>query len=255
MKGLNLRYEAISKIDPENNTLETKGGNKVTYDYLITAPGLVLRYDKIEGAMDALQDPNSPVGSIYMMDYAYKTSRIREEFKGGNAIFMIPQMPVKCGGGPQKIMYLSEETFRRNGVRNKANIHWYSTVGVMFPNCLKFSDKLNQIRKEKDITTHFFHDMYKIDKNNRVAYFKDTKNDNAIVKVDYDMLHIVPPQNAPEFLKPIAAANGYVDVNPATLQHVKYPNIFAIGDSANLPTAKTAAGVMSQAPILVHNLV
>jgi sulfide:quinone oxidoreductase len=54
MKGLNLRYEAISKIDPENNTLETKGGNKVTYDYLITAPGLVLRYDKIEGAMDAL---------------------------------------------------------------------------------------------------------------------------------------------------------------------------------------------------------
>jgi NADPH-dependent 2,4-dienoyl-CoA reductase/sulfur reductase-like enzyme len=90
MKGLNLRYEAISKIDPENNTLETKGGNKVTYDYLITAPGLVLRYDKIEGAMDALQDPNSPVGSIYMMDYAYKTSRIREEFKGGNAIFMIP---------------------------------------------------------------------------------------------------------------------------------------------------------------------
>ena len=82
MKGLNLRYEAIAKIDPDNNTLETNAGNKVTYDYLITAPGLVLRYDKIEGAMDALQDPSSPVGSIYMMDYAYKTSRLREEFKG-----------------------------------------------------------------------------------------------------------------------------------------------------------------------------
>ncbi len=114
----------------------------------------------------------------------------------------------------------------------------------MFPNCLKFSESLNKIRKSKDIDAHFFHEMFKIDKNNRVAYFKDTKNGNNVVKVDYDFLHIVPPQNAPDFLKPIAAANGYVDVDPATLQHNKYPNIFAIGDSANLPTAKTAAGVM-----------
>ena len=136
---------------------------------------------------------------------------------------MLPQMPVKCGGGPQKIMYLSEETFRRNGVRANADIHWYSTVGVMFPNCLKFSDRLNEIRKEKGITTHFFHDLYKIDKDNRKAYFKDTKNPGSEVTVDYDFLHIVPPQNAPDFLKPIAAANtNYVDVDIGTLRHNKY---------------------------------
>jgi sulfide:quinone oxidoreductase len=56
-------------------------------------------------------------------------------------------------------------------------------------------------------------------------------------------------------VKPIAAANGYVDVDTATLRHNKFKNIFAIGDAANLPTAKTAAGIMSQAPILVHNLI
>jgi hypothetical protein len=65
-------------------------------------------------------------------------------------------MPVKCGGGPQKIMYLSEETFRRNGVRDKANIHWYTTVGAMFPNCLKFSESIDKIRKSKGIDAHFF---------------------------------------------------------------------------------------------------
>ncbi len=54
MKGLNLRQEAIKNIDPENNTLETQGGSKITYDFLITAPGLKLRWDKIEGALDAL---------------------------------------------------------------------------------------------------------------------------------------------------------------------------------------------------------
>jgi len=87
------------------------------------------------------------VGCIYKLDYAYKMSKLREGFKGGKAIFMLPQMPIKCGGAPQKVMYLSEETFRRNGVRDKSDIHWYSTVGVMFPNCLKFSEHLEVIRK------------------------------------------------------------------------------------------------------------
>ena len=162
-------------------------------------------------------------------------------------------MPIKCGGGPQKIMYLSEETFRKNGVREKSDIHWYSTAGVMFPNCLKYSEQLEVIRKNKGIDAHFFHDMYKVDKDNRKAYFKNTKTNEDVV-VDYDFLHMCPPQTAPEFLKPIAAGNGFIDVDAATLRHNKYPNIFALGDAANLPTAKTAAGIMSQAPILVHNL-
>jgi len=193
MKGLNLISEKIVNIDPENNTLETSEGNKVTYDWLIASPGLTLRYDKIEGAQEAIDDPDSPVGSIYRLEGAYKTSRLRENFKGGKAVFMLPQMPIKCGGAPQKVMYLSEETFRLNGVRNKTDIHWFSTAGVMFPNCLKFSDKLNEIRKQKGITTHFFHDLYKVDKDNRKAYFRDTKNGNADVVVDYDFLHIAPP--------------------------------------------------------------
>ena len=126
-------------------------------------------------------------------------------------------MPVKCGGGPQKVMYLSEETWRKNGVRANTDIHWYSTVGVMFPNCLKYSDVLDEVKTKKGITTHFFHDMYKIDKDQRRAYFKDTKNGGADVVVDYDFLHVGPPQNAPDFLKPLAAPNSFVDVNIATL--------------------------------------
>jgi NADPH-dependent 2,4-dienoyl-CoA reductase/sulfur reductase-like enzyme len=90
MKGLNWRNEKILKIDPENNTLETDQGNTVKYDWLVASPGLTLRYDKIEGAQEAIDDPNSPVGSIYCLDGAYKTSRLRESFKGGKAVFMLP---------------------------------------------------------------------------------------------------------------------------------------------------------------------
>lgn len=74
--------------------------------------------------------------------------------------------------------------------------------------------------------------------------------------MDYDFLHLVPPQTAPDFItnSGLAAPNSFTDVDIHTLQSKKFPNIFGIGDSANLPTAKTAAGVFAQVPVLVNNI-
>jgi len=166
---------------------------------LVICPGVSLRYDKIEGAKEALEDPNSPVGSIYRLDYAYKTSRLRENFRGGKAIFTLPTMPIKCGGAPQKIMYLSEETWRKNGIRDKCDIQYWSSAGNMFPNCLKYADKLDEIRKQRKIPVNYFHVLKKVDKNSRKAHFTNTKTNEDVV-VDYDFLHLVPPQTAPEFI-------------------------------------------------------
>ena len=47
MKGLTWKDEEITKIDPENNTLETSRGHRYTYDYLVVCPGVQLRFDKI----------------------------------------------------------------------------------------------------------------------------------------------------------------------------------------------------------------
>ena len=62
----------------------------------------------------------------------------------------------------------------------------------------------------------------------------------------YEMLHVVPPMSAPSALKSSSAltdAAGYLNVNKETLQHVKYSNVFGIGDCTNVPTSKTAAAV------------
>jgi sulfide:quinone oxidoreductase len=134
MSGLGIVHESIQQLEPENNSFTAISGKRYTYDWLIASPGIQLRYDLIEGAQDALDDPTSPVGSIYKLPYAYKTSRLREEFKGGKALFTMPRMPIKCGGAPQKIMYLSEETFRKNNVRNQSEVHWYTTIDKMFGN-------------------------------------------------------------------------------------------------------------------------
>ena len=155
-------------------------------------------------------------------------------------------MPVKCGGAPQKMMYLSEETFRQNGVRDKSEVHFYSSAGNMFPNCAKYSDKLTQIKDKKGIQSHFNNTVFKVDKDARKVYFRDNKTQDVVVQ-NYDFLHIVPPQTPPDFIlkSGLPAPNGFVDVDAQTLRHNKAENIYSLGDVANLPTAKTAAGAYS----------
>ena len=70
------------------------------------------------------------------------------------------------------------------------------------------------------------------------------------------MLHVTPPQSAPECLRTNAPgltdASGFVEVNKETLQHVKYPNVFALGDCSSVPTSKTAAAVGMDAKMSIY---
>jgi len=114
----------------------------------------------------------------------------------------------------------------------------------MFPNNTKFANALGPICESKGIEQHWKSNLVKIDKDNRVATFKNLDSGD-MTDVNFDFLHFAPPQSAPEFVRTseLAAANGWLDVNTQTLQHNKFSNIFGVGDVCNLPTAKTAAGL------------
>jgi sulfide:quinone oxidoreductase len=62
--------------------------------------------------------------------------------------------------------------------------------------------------------------------------------------------------SAPDFIKrsPLANKDGWVDVDRNTLQHVRWPDVFSLGDVSSLPTSKTGAAIRKQAPVLVKNL-
>ena len=151
-------------------------------------PGIDLHYEAVEGAKEALEDDNSPVGSIYREDLAWKTARLREKFTGGKAVFTVAPPPIKCGSAPQKIMYLCESYWRRKGIRNQ--IEWYTPAGVMFGNCAKNLHKFEELVRERKVETHFGNTLAKIDKTRRKAYFINEKK--QMVEVDYDFLHVVP---------------------------------------------------------------
>lgn len=252
--GIKLVKEEVKSIDPAHNSFETNKGT-YTYDYLVVAPGLKLRYDLIEGAKEALDDPEHPVVSIYREDYAYKTLRFRERFHEGNALFYQPPMPIKCGGAPQKILYLSDSRWKEQGRIDKINVKYYTALSVMFPPCEKYSISLNKVREQRNIPVFYKHHLKSIDKERRIARFKIGDTDQT-VEEQYDFLHIVPPQSSHKFLaeSPLADASGFCEVDKSTLQSPKYPNVFSCGDAGGTPTSKTAASAFSQVPVLVHNM-
>lgn len=106
--GVNWLQKRVSTVDPAHSQLQLDDGSLLNYDYLIVAPGCQYKFDRVEGLKEAIEDPNSPVCSIYTLNGAYKTSLLRENFKGGKAIFT----------GALKPIYLFEESTIKSGVRD-----------------------------------------------------------------------------------------------------------------------------------------
>ncbi|WP_078411188.1 FAD/NAD(P)-binding oxidoreductase [Priestia abyssalis] len=244
--------EAVEEFFPDEQFIVTDSGNKLYYDYLVVAAGIQIDWHKVKGLKENIGI--NGVCSNYSYDYVESTWENIRDFNGGNAVFTNPNTPVKCGGAPQKIMYLADDYFRKSGVRSRSDIIFASGGASIF-GVKKYADALNEVIDRKGIVTHFKRNLVEINGQEKKAIFKDLET-NEYVTIPYDMIHVVPPMSAPDFLKksPLAADDGWVDVDQYTLRHKKFGNVFGIGDCTNLPTSKTGAAIRKQAPVLVQNL-
>ena len=222
-------------------------------EHLIIAAGIQNHYDKVKGLYEALEDPKAPVATIYHPKYAQKWSRLRENFNGKNAVFTQAPLPFRCPGAPQKIMHLSHDTWTQKKLN--PNIGFYTAAPFIFAQP-DYAKTLKAIADEKHMSVNYQHNLIEVKLAERIAVFRDTKEERD-VEVHFDVLHATPPQGPRPFLannKSLVDANGYVDVDPKTLRSKRYKNVWALGDCSNLPTPKTAAGVIEQTPVLVNNL-
>jgi sulfide:quinone oxidoreductase len=252
-RGVNWIRDRVTTFSPEKNEVVTEGGKQLVYNELIVAPGIQLNWDAVKSLPDAIN--KGGVCSNYGYDKVPYTWETIQGFQGGNAVFTFPATPIKCAGAPQKIMYLAEETFRRRGIREQANVIYASATAGIF-GIPKYAAALNRIVDDRNIETHFSKNLVEVRPDTREAIFHDVNGAEELV-LKYDMMHVTPPQSAPDFVKksPLANADGWVDVDKHTLQHTKYPNVFSLGDASSLPCSKTGAAIRKQAPVCVENVI
>ncbi|WP_411392626.1 TIGR01244 family sulfur transferase [Pseudomonas sp. MPB23] len=254
-RGVHWIKAAVAAFEPERNAVILDGCRVVKYEQLIVCPGLKLNWHAIEGLSQTLG--RNGVTSNYLYHLAPYTWEQVQQLRGGRAIFTQPPMPIKCAGAPQKAMYLSADHWKRSGVLNDVEIEFYSAGAVLF-GVPDYVPALMEYVKAYRIDLNFGHTLTRVDGPARTATFNSANADgtNHEVTCEFDLLHVVPPQIAPDFIRvsPLADAAGWIDVDPATLRHKTWANIHALGDAANSSNAKTAAAARKQAPVVAHNV-
>ncbi|WP_346893426.1 TIGR01244 family sulfur transferase [uncultured Roseibium sp.] len=254
--GVHWIKSAVAAFEPKDNAVVLDGCRVVKYDRLVVCPGLKLDWHKVDGLVDTLG--RNGVTSNYRYDLAPYTWQLVQGMKQGRALFTQPPMPIKCAGAPQKALYLSADHWTRSGTIGNIDIQFMNAGGVLFgvkdyvPALMKYIERYNA-------NLNYFHNLVAIDGQAKKATFevKEPEKDVRQVEVEFDMIHVTPPQTAPDFIRvsPLADAAGWVDVDQATLRHKTFDNIWSLGDVMNAPNAKTAAAARKQAPVVAENIV
>jgi len=267
-KGVIWIKDKVISLDPETNSLATEKSGKIAYDYLVLSPGLVYDLDGIEGLRENL-GKNGVCSNYTDPNYTWK---LIKNFKGGNAVFTQPITPIKCGGAPQKIAYLAADYFRKKNIKNTEVV--FATPGSVIFGVKDFANTLMQVIYRYGIHFKPHYAPVKIDGEKKLVYFKSIApeenqcviNEGNVLNEEFhgeteivmpfDILHLAPPQMAPDFIRNSSLANAqkWLDVDILSLQHLRHKNVFGLGDVAALPTAKTGAAIRKQAPVVVENI-
>jgi len=255
-KGVHWIKAAVAAFEPANNAIILEGCRVIGYKRLIVCPGIKLDWHKIDGLSETLG--KNGVTSNYRYDLAPYTWELVQGLKQGRAIFTQPPMPIKCAGAPQKAMYLSGDAWFRRGVLKDIDIQFNTSGGVLF-GIKDYVPALMDYVEKYDATLNYFHTLVAVDGPAKKAWFDVAKPDMPVerIETDFDMMHVCPPQTAPDFIRvsPLADAAGWIDVDQATLRHKTYDNIWSLGDVMNAPNAKTAAAARMQAPVVANNII
>ncbi len=254
-KGVKWIRAACAAFDPKENQIVLEDGERIGYRTLVVAPGLKLDWDGVDGLRETLG--RNGVTSNYRFEMAPYTWELVSSMRKGRALFTQPPMPIKCAGAPQKAMYLACDAWRRRGVLKDIDVNFHTSGGALF-GVADYVPELMKYVKRYGANLHFLETLVAVDGDSRTAVFEGKDADGNVTRREeqFDMMHVCPPQKALDFIasSPLADAGGWIEVDGETLQHVKYGNVFGLGDGASTPNAKTAAAVRKQAPVVAHNV-
>jgi sulfide:quinone oxidoreductase len=254
-KGVGWIRDAVADVEPEADTVVLASGSRVGYDHLIVCPGIQLDWDRIPGLAAALTTP--AVASHYEFELVPKASRLLRELRRGTVVFTQPPGPAKCAGAAQKPMYLACDYWRAKGVLRDIRVVMVVPDPTVF-GIPEVDRELERKIAEYGIELRCETEVRSVDGEDRMIELGST-NGGPSERLHFDVLNVVPPQSAPDWLKATSLpapgeSGGFVEVDPETLRHVRYPNVWSLGDAAATRNSKSGGALRKQTKVLAENL-
>jgi len=286
---VNWIKDEVKTFDPDNNKLMTRSGEEISYDYLVVATGLQYHYEWIKGlSVDDIG--TNGISSVYLNNPEEGTAKggtitqtwfkdlhkASKDGKNPKVICTQPATAIKCGGAPQKILYLSNDFLKRDGL--SADFTFATNGGKLFGVASVNKTLVEEVQPYYgNITNKFKHNLVEIDVKGKIATFEhkyevkgeydedleeyDIVKKTDLVKLSYDFIHIVPPMAGVDAVANSklswqrGSGKGWLEVDQDTLQHRRYKNVFGIGDICGIPKGKTGGSARHHGPIMVNNLI
>jgi sulfide:quinone oxidoreductase len=254
-KGVDWVQDAVSDIEPESATVILASGDRVTYDHLIVCPGIQLDWDRVPGLAASLNTPS--VASHYEFGLVPKASRLLRDLRRGTVVFTQPAGPAKCAGASQKPMYLACDYWRAKGVLRDIRVVMVVPDPTVF-GIPEIDRELERKIAEYGIELRSGTELRAVDGENRTVDIGPRAGGQG-ESLHYDVLNVVPPQSAPDWLKstslPAAGeSGGFVEVDPETLRHTRYPNVWSLGDAAATRNSKSGGALRKQTKVVAENV-
>lgn len=256
--GATWIQDSAASFEPEAQRVITAAGEGISYQVLVVAMGLQLNWNHIKGLPEGLGSHG--IVSTYSHAHIAATWNTIRGFQGGTALFTHPATPIKCGGAPQKVMYLADDLFQAtSGVGVNTDVIFCTAMAKLYP-VEAYNTTVEQVVARRHIDVRTLHNLIEVRASEQVAVFdvREPGCEPRREEICFDLLHVVPPMAAPDVVahSPLAieGPGGWVEVNKDTCQHRRYADVFACGDVSSLPTAKSLAAIRGQAPVLVANL-
>ncbi|MGY4858218.1 NAD(P)/FAD-dependent oxidoreductase [Cryobacterium sp. AP23] len=254
-RGVEWIQDRVTDVVPTSNTVLLASGRRLAYEHLVVCPGIQKDWDRVPGLADAMASPSG--ASNYEFDLAAKASRLLRDIRRGTVVFTQPAGPASCAGAAQKPMYLACDYWRATGVLQDIRVVLVVPDPTVFGMPL-IDEELNRKIAEYGIELRTDRHLIEVDAENRTAVIGRLDGGQRET-VPYDVLHAVPPQSAPDWVKATALPaagdpNGFVEVDPETLRHARFPNVWALGDAAATRNSKSGGALRKQTLVLAKNL-
>ena len=251
-KGVEWIQDAVASVQPDSDAVVLESGDRLTYDQLIVCPGIQLDWDRVPGLVDAMQTPAA--ASHYQFELAKKASALLRDLKEGTVVFTQPDGPASCAGAAQKPMYQACDYWRATGVLDALRVVMVVPTPTAFLE--PFDRELERKIAEYGIELRTRSVLLRVDAEAQEVVLGGP---NGPEHVHYDVLNVEPPQSAPDWLKATSLAvpgvsGGFVEVDPRTLRHPRFPNVWALGDAAATTNSKCGGALRKQTWVVAKNV-